>query len=98
MSDERNAKVNGKTVSEAELAEAMALLTKKRERDAKIESGELKGSYYKKVSEMTPAEQAVARARAKRQTAKQQILVQKAKASGITVTDAEVDAYIKANG
>ena len=82
--------------TQQEIEEGLKLLAKKRERDEKIARGELKGSYYKKMSEMTPEQQAKARARAKRQTAKGLILQQKAKAAGITVSEAEIDAYLAA--
>ena len=79
-----------------ELEEAMQLLGKKKERAAKIASGEIKGYTSKKRSEMTPAELKVVKTRESRMFAKQSLLKAKAIAAGLTVTDAEIDAYIKA--
>lgn len=90
-------KVDPKKASDAELKEAMELLAKQRLRKEKIKTGEIKGYAGKKVSEMTPEQQATYRARLKRQLAKQSLFIKKAKAAGITVTDAEIDKYIAAN-
>lgn len=90
-------KIDPKKASEAELKEAMELLAKQRLRKEKIKAGEIKGYAGKKVSEMTPEQQATYRARLKRQLARQSLYIKKAKAAGITVTDAEIDKYIAAN-
>lgn len=81
--------------TQEEINEGLALLAKKRERDEKIKRGEIKGYSYKKMSELSPEQQAKRKAQTKRLTIKNQLLLKKAKEKGITVTDAEIDAEIK---
>lgn len=78
-----------------QIEEGLKLLAKKYERDEKIAKGIIKGTTYKKSSELTPEQLKKRQALTQRLTAKQAILVAKAKAAGITVSDAEVDKYLK---
>jgi hypothetical protein len=78
----------------SELAEAMQLLEKKKERAAKIASGEIKGTTYKKRSEMTKEELAKVKAADAALLARNTIIMRKAKAQGITASDAEVKKYL----
>lgn len=78
-----------------QIAEGLKLLEKKLERDEKVKAGILKPS-YKKVSDMTPEEQAKYRTANARLTAKYSLLLKKAKDAGITVSEAEIDAAIAA--
>ena len=76
-----------------QIEEGLKLLAKKYERDAKVASGELKPS-YKKVSEMNDKEKAAYQAANKRYTVRTQLMLEKARAAGITVTEAEIDKKI----
>jgi hypothetical protein len=78
-----------------QIEEGLKLLAKKMERDDKIKKGLIKGTSYKKSSELTPEELKKRQAMTRRLTAKNQILVAKAKKAGITVTEAEIDAAMK---
>lgn len=80
--------------TQEEIAEGLRLLAKKRERDEKIKRGEIKGYAYKKMSEMTPEQQEKARQRTRRLTTKTAILLRKAKAAGISVSEREIDAEL----
>jgi hypothetical protein len=80
--------------TQAEIEEGLKLLAKKRERDEKIKKGEIKGYGYKKMSELTPDQQAKVRMRTKRMTLKTQLILKKAKAAGISVSEKEIDAEI----
>ena len=64
------------------------------ERDEKVKKGELKPS-YKKVSEMTEKEKAAYKLSNARASIKVELLMEKAKKAGITVTEAEIDAALK---
>lgn len=81
-----------------QIAEGLKLLNKKIERDEKIKRGEIKGYTYKKSSELTPEQLKKRREQTRRLTAKNSILVKKAKAAGIVVTEAEVEAEMKKVG
>jgi hypothetical protein len=74
-----------------QIAEGLRLLAKKVERDEKVARGELKPS-FKKVSEMTAEEKAAYTKSSRRATLKAGLIVQKAKAAGIQVSEAEIDA------
>lgn len=78
-----------------QIEEGLRLLAKKVERDEKIKRGEIKGATYKKSSELTPEQLEKRRKLTQRLTVKSQLLVKKAKAAGIVVSEAEVDAAIK---
>jgi hypothetical protein len=86
-------KINKPT--QAEIDEGLALLQKKRDRQERIKSGELKGSVPMSVlKELNPEMYEKRKKQAQRQTVSRQVLVQKAIAAGIKVTDAEIDAYL----
>jgi hypothetical protein len=87
-------KVDPKKASQADINAALELLAKKKFTDARIKTGELKGTSYKKFSELSPEEKAKRTAYSKRLVAKNTIMINKAKEKGITVTDAEIDAYL----
>lgn len=77
-----------------QIEEGLRLLAKKMERDEKVAKGELKPS-YKKVSEMTPEEKKKYQETNARYTAKNTLLLRKAVAAGITVSEAEIDQHLK---
>lgn len=79
--------------TQKQIEEGLALLAKKMERDDKIKKGLIKG--HKSYAEMTPAEKAEHQKYSKRNNAKKAIILRKAAAAGITVTDAEIDAALK---
>ena len=79
-----------------QIKEALALLAKKKEREAKVKAGILKGD--KKWSEMTEEEKEKARQYSRRREAERAILIEKAKAAGITVTDEEVELRLMEKG
>ena len=89
-------KIDPKKATPADIQAALDLLAKARLTSERIKKGELKGSTSKKVSEMTPEEKKVYQAYNRRLTAKNSIIMQKAKKAGIVVTEAEIDAYLKA--
>lgn len=79
-----------------QVEEGLKLLAKKMERDDKIKKGLIKGTTYKKSAELTPDQLKKRQATSARLTAKSRIMIQKAKKAGITVSDAEIDAALKA--
>lgn len=88
--------VDASNASPDQIKEALALLAKKKEREAKIKAGILKGD--KKWSEMTEEEKEKARKYSRRREAERAILIEKAKAAGITVTDEEVELRLMEKG
>jgi hypothetical protein len=91
-------KVDPKKATAADIEAAMQLLALANFKKARVKAGEVKGSQGKKIADMTPEELKKRRAMQSRMIAKQTLIKRKAKAAGITVTEAEVDAYIKAKG
>jgi SOS-response transcriptional repressor LexA len=87
-------KVAPEKASKEDIAKALELLAKQKFTAERIKRGEIKGSTSKKVSEMTAEEKAKYQEYNKRLTAKNSILMQKAKKAGITVTEAEIDSYL----
>ena len=81
-------------VSEERMAEALKLLQKAEERKAKIARGEIKGDL--KWSEMTPEQKEKAKLQSRRYSARIAIIMEKAKAAGITCTEKEIDDRLKA--
>jgi lysyl-tRNA synthetase class I len=75
--------------SEQEIAEALALLSKKRERQDKIAKGLIKGG--QKWSEKSDEQKAKMRDYNKKRQAKMALLAQKALEAGITVSEDEVE-------
>jgi hypothetical protein len=78
-----------------QIEEGLKLLQKKMIRDDKIKKGLIKGTTYKKSSELTPEQLKKRRELTARMTARNSILIAKARKAGITVTDAEVEAELK---
>jgi ClpP class serine protease len=91
--DPNKFKIDKKKASQAEIDEALALLEKKRVHQAKVEAGEIKG-YAKTWAEMTPEQKAKAKKYTYRRTVRQSLMIAKAVAAGITVSDKEVDAEL----
>lgn len=86
--------IDAKRAKPEELQEALNLLAKKRERQDKIKRGEIKGNYGVPWSEMSPEQKSKAKKYAYRRLVRQSLLLGKAAAAGITVSDKEVDAEI----
>jgi hypothetical protein len=82
--------------TQEEVSEGLRLLAKKRERDAKIKAGLIKGHTAKSYKDMTPEEKAKRQAYSKRKQIKDALIAKKALAAGIKVTEAEIDAAMKA--
>jgi hypothetical protein len=88
---------SGAKYSDQEVQEALALLEQKRDRQKRIETGEIKGSYYKKVSEMSPEEREKRDQWGQRARVRAHLLALKAKEAKLAVSEAEVDAYLLKN-
>jgi ClpP class serine protease len=86
--------IDPKSATKEDIAEALRLLEAKKVRDARIEAGEIKGTYTKPYSEYTEEEKERAREYNRRRLARQTLLVNKAIAAGLSVSDAEIDEYI----
>jgi len=89
-------RVDPKKATKEELEEAFALLSKKRERIAKIKSGELKGYTGLPYSALSEEQKAKLRKANQRRLVRQSLIIAKATAAGIVVSDKEVDAAIAA--
>lgn len=90
--------IDPKKASQKEIEEALALLGKKRTTEARIKAGELKGTTsvpYSILKETNPEAYQKARERDKKFAIRTKLLLAKARAAGITVTEAEVDAAMK---
>lgn len=87
MANEKLIKVGGAEVAQSEIEKALALLERQKEQRAK-QADKVKNN---------PELKAKADERARRLRAKNTILCRKAVAAGITVSEAEVDAYIAEN-
>lgn len=87
-------KVDPKKASKEEMDEAFALLAKKKETVDRIKKGELKSSYGVAYKDMTPEQKAKSRKYNTRRLVRQSLMVAKAVAAGIIVSDKEVDAEI----
>lgn len=84
-----------KKPTEAEIQEGLRLLQQKRDRQARIKSGELKGQVpLRELKELNPAMYEKRRAQAQRQSARMSVILMKAKAQGVTATDKEIDDYL----
>lgn len=88
-------KIDPKKATAEDIQKALELLSKQKFTDARIKAGELKGSTSKKVSEMSPEEKKKYQDYNRRLTAKNAIIMKKAREAGITATDKEVDDYLK---
>lgn len=84
--------IDPKKVTKEQMERALELLEKEQVRKDRIAKGEIKGS--KKWSELTQAEKDKFKEREARRRAKIAVLIEKATAKGITVSDAEVDKYL----
>lgn len=84
--------IDPKKVTKEQMERALELLEKEQVRKDRIAKGEIKGS--KKWSELTQAEKNKFKEREARRRAKIAVLIEKATAKGITVSDAEVDKYL----
>lgn len=84
--------VDPKKASKEEMDRAFALLAKEKERKDKIAKGEIKGG--KSWAEMSPEQKAKSRKYNYRRLIRQTLLLAKATAQGITVSDKEVDAEV----
>lgn len=84
--------IDPKKVTKEQMERALELLEKEQVRKDRIAKGEIKGS--KKWSELTDAEKAKFKDREARRRAKIAVLIEKATAKGITVSDQEVDKYL----
>jgi len=78
----------GSEFNQDDIEEALSLLAKKRTRDEKIKSGEIKGSVS--WAEMSDEQKEQRRAYGKVRGMKQKLLIAKAVEAGIVVTDEEV--------
>lgn len=87
-------KVDPKKASKEQQERAFELLAKDEERKDKIKRGVIKGTSYKKYSELSPEQKAKAQQATARRAVRQGLIIDKAKAAGITVTEKEVDAEI----
>ena len=85
-----------KKLSKEEVERALKLLEKDIERKEKIKRGEIKAGL--KWSEMSEEQKAAARAAAKRRQAKINVIVRKALAAGITVSEKEIEAELAKKG
>lgn len=92
--DPEKFKIDPKKASQKDLEEAFALLQKKRYHEARVKAGEIKGTSSRSWGDMTPEQKEKARKYNYRRMVRQKLLVAKAIAAGITVSDKEVDAEI----
>ena len=86
--------IDPKKASPEEIAAGLALLNKKKEYEHKVKTGEVKGA--KKWKDLTEAEKDKARLYGKKILMKQKLLNAKAAKAGITVSEAEIQAELKA--
>lgn len=84
--------VDIRKATKEEIARGLELLEKENIRKQRIANGEIKGG--KKYSEMSQEEKDKARRANKKRTARIKLLADKAIAKGLTVTDAEIEAYM----
>lgn len=87
-----------KKASPEEIAEGLALLEKKKTRDKRIASGEIKGTTYTRMEDLSPEAAAKVKSRGQKQRAKTSVILTKAAKAGITASDAEVEARLKEMG
>lgn len=77
-----------------QLEAAAELLAKKMYTDARVEAGEIKGSYTKPWSELSEEEKAKRMQYSKRRNAKISVILRKAAEAGIGASEAEIDAEL----
>jgi len=85
-------KVDPRKASKEEMDRAFALLAKEKERKDKIAKGEIKGG--RSWAEMSDEQKAKSKKYNYKRMIRQGLLLAKAAAAGITVSDKEVDAEI----
>jgi len=90
-------KIDPKKVTKEDMDEALKLLEKSKIRQARIAAGELKGTTGVSYKDMTPEQKTQVRKYARRRQIRINLLVKKAEAAGITVTDREVDEAMVAS-
>lgn len=81
---------NKSEISKEEMDEALNLLAKKKLHDAKVKSGEIKGSSSGKWADKSPEAKAASKEYNKKRTAKMNLLAKKAMEAGLKVSDEEV--------
>ena len=89
--DPNKFKIDPKKASQKDIEEALSLLEKKNLRKARVEAGELKGAAGVPYSELSPEQKKQRQKYTYRRMIRQSLLIKKAVAQGITVTDKEVD-------
>jgi 3-mercaptopyruvate sulfurtransferase SseA len=87
-------KVDPKRASQKDLEEAMELLAKKRDRADRVKKGELKGAGSTPWAELSEEQKTKFKRYATRRALRQKLLLAKATAQGLAVTDKEVDAEL----
>jgi hypothetical protein len=87
-------KFDPKKATAEQIAKGLELLGKTETRKKRIEAGEIKGSYGN-WAEMSPERKKKALDYSKKLRVRQQLILRKAAASGISVSDKEVDAELK---
>lgn len=80
-----------KKLSAEDAKRALALLQQEKTRKARIASGEIKGHTW---ADMTDEQKAKALQSSRKREARRNLMIQKAQAKGITVSDAEVAAFL----
>lgn len=86
--------IDPRKASPEEIAAGLALLNKKKEYEHKVKTGEVKGA--KKWADLSEPEKEKARAYGKRIAMRQKLLNAKAAKAGISVSEAEIQAELKA--
>jgi hypothetical protein len=86
--------IDPKKATAAEVAEGLALLEKKRVRSDRIAKGEIKGTTYTAMGDLSPGAQEKLRDRSRRARVKGQLLMEKAIKKGITVSESEIQNKI----
>ncbi len=92
MIDPEKFKIDPKKASADDIRAALALLEKKRVHDAKVEAGEIKGYAGTSWKDMSPAAKEKAKLYAKRIAIKTSLIIAKAVAAGITISEKEIEA------
>lgn len=96
--DPNKFKIDKTAVTDDEMDEALALLEQKRIHDARVDAGEIKGSYAKKWADMSEEQREKAKGYARRRQARQTLIIRKAILQGIKVSEDEIDVFLKSQG
>jgi len=86
-------KFDPKKATAEQIAKGLELLGKTETRKKRVEAGEIKG--YSTWAEMKPEQKAKAMEYSKKLRIRQQLILRKAAAAGISVSDKEVEAAMK---